>query len=90
MKQCEKNIQRNATKRNAWMLSKCDFLMRRFIQNLLARRIIAQQELAKEKKFLIMQNKITFNTLNSRVLLIENPILKTLSLKLCLSKMSKL
>jgi hypothetical protein len=81
MKQCEKNIQRNAMKRKAWILSKCDFLMRRFIQYQLAKRFFAQQELAKEKKFLITQNKISLNTLNSRVQSIEYFNFSTTQLK---------
>jgi hypothetical protein len=71
MKQCDKNIQKNATNRSAWMLSKCDFLMSLFMEFLEINLMFIQQVIAKEKKFLFMQNKIVSYTLKSNAFLAQ-------------------
>lgn len=69
MKQCDKKIQKKATKRSAWMLSKCDFLINLFMKILQASQRLAQQVLAKEKKFLFMQNKFASSSLKTNAIL---------------------
>jgi len=53
----------NAKKRMALTLSKCVFLINRFIQKLNNQRNIAANYTAKEKNFRGLQNKSTFLTL---------------------------
>ena len=63
MKQCAKNMVNNAKKRIAFTLSKCVFLINRFIQKLNNQRNIAANYTAKEKNFRGLQNKSNLLTL---------------------------